>query len=73
MSSNLAIGRAFSITVEPMDFKAGRVRRWIECHGEVVEEADLAQEIVGNIPREARLDLDDIRSDYEFDIVEVNL
>jgi len=57
----------------PLDFKAGRVRRWIEGHGEIVKEANLPQKIVGNIPREARLDLNDVRSDYEFDIVEVNL
>jgi hypothetical protein len=61
------------VTAEPLDFKAGWMRRWVECYGEIVEEANLAQEIVGNIPREACLDLDDVRSDYEFYIVKVNL
>ena len=51
------LGGRFSITVNPLDFKAGRMRKWIECHGEIVKEANLPQKIVGNIPREARLDL----------------
>jgi len=49
------------------------MRRWIKCHSEIVKEAYLPQKIVRNVPRETRLDLNDIRSDYEFYIVEVNL
>jgi hypothetical protein len=40
-SYHLAIGKLFSITVDALDFKTGRVRRWVECHSKIVKEANL--------------------------------
>jgi len=49
------------------------MRRRVKGHDEIVKEANLPQEIVRKIPREASFDFNDIRSNYKLYIVEVNL
>ena len=53
------------IALDSVNFKARRMRGRVKGHCEILEEPDLIHQILGKIPPEASLNVDNVRSDYE--------